>query len=226
MSNIKLISQAEKQIIDELNEKIDYLQSFFDFFLLNSTNFSKSLQNEINLFAPLIKRNEEVFTTSFKDKLIFTGENSSSYNSFDEKKLDMLIKVLSKINLELKYNKEKNEKRIQAEEINYNKEKMNNIMEEVSKAFEKNEKKYMTQEKTDNDDNITVNTVNELIEQIESLKKEIEEIHKENEELDKEKKYYEDKLKNFCNLPTDMNQIKKMIEVKKAEFELLLKTKK
>ena len=84
----------------------------------------------------------------------------------------------------------------------------------------------MTQEKTDNDDNITVNTVNELIEQIESLKKEIEEIHKENEELDKEKKYYEDKLKNFCNLPTDMNQIKKMIEVKKAEFELLLKTKK
>ena len=38
----------------------------------------------------------------------------------------MLIKVLSKINLELKYNKEKNEKRIQAEEINYNKEKMNN----------------------------------------------------------------------------------------------------
>lgn len=226
MSNIKLISQAEKQIIDELNEKIDYLQSFFDFFLLNSTNFSKSLQNEINLFAPLIKLNEEVFTASFKDKLIFTGENSSSYNSFDEKKLDMLIKVLSKINLELKYNKEKNEKRIQAEEINYNKEKMNNIMEEVSKAFEKNEKKYMTQEKTDNDDNITVNTVNELIEQIESLKKEIEEIHKENEELDKEKKYYEDKLKNFCNLPTDMNQIKKMIEVKKAEFELLLKTKK
>ena len=226
MSNIKLISQAEKQIIDELNEKIDYLQSFFDFFLLNSTNFSKSLQNEINLFAPLIKRNEEVFTASFEDKLIFTGENSSSYNSFDEKKLDMLIKVLSKINLELKYNKEKNEKRIQAEEINYNKEKMNNIMEEVSKAFEKNEKKYMTQEKTDNDDNITVNTVNELIEQIESLKKEIEEIHKENEELDKEKKYYEDKLKNFCNLPTDMNQIKKMIEVKKAEFELLLKTKK
>ena len=226
MSNIKLISQAEKQIIDELNEKIDYLQSFFDFFLLNSTNFSKSLQNEINLFAPLRKRNEEVFTASFKDKLIFTGENSSSYNSFDEKKLDMLIKVLSKINLELKYNKEKNEKRIQAEEINYNKEKMHNIMEEVSKAFEKNEKKYMTQEKTDNDDNITVNTVNELIEQIESLKKEIEEIHKENEELDKEKKYYEDKLKNFCNLPTDMNQIKKMIEVKKAEFELLLKTKK
>ena len=226
MSNIKLISQAEKQIIDELNEKIDYLQSFFDFFLLNSTNFSKSLQNEINLFAPLIKRNEEVFTASFKDKLIFTGENSSSYNSFDEKKLDMLIKVLSKINLELKYNKEKNEKRIQAEEINYNKEKMHNIMEEVSKAFETNEKKYMTQEKTDNDDNITVNTVNELIEQIESLKKEIEEIHKENEELDKEKKDYEDKLKNFCNLATDMNQIKKMIEVKKAEFELLLKTKK
>ena len=66
MSNIKLISQAEKQIIDELNEKIDYLQSFFDFFLLNSTNFSKSLQNEINLFAPLIKRNEEVFTASLK----------------------------------------------------------------------------------------------------------------------------------------------------------------
>lgn len=221
---MKYISQADKQIIDELNEKIDYLQSFFDYFKLNSTNFSKSLQNDINLFASLIKRNEEVFTASIKDKLIFTGEDST--NSFDDKRLDLLMKILKKMNLELKYQKEKNEKRIQAEEINYNKEKMNNIIEEVSKTFENNEMKYMKIEKTDNDDNISVDKVNELIETIESLKKEIEIIHKENEELDKEKKYYQDKLKNFCNLPTDMNQIKKMIEVKKAEYEVLLKTKK
>ena len=101
MSHIKYISQADKQIIDELNEKIDYLQSFFDYFKLNSTNFSKSLQNDINLFASLIKRNEEVFTASIKDKLIFTGEDST--NSFDDKRLDLLMKILKKMNLELKY---------------------------------------------------------------------------------------------------------------------------
>ena len=43
------------KIMNDLNEQCKYLEEFFKYFMIHYTNFSKSLQNEIQLFVPKIK---------------------------------------------------------------------------------------------------------------------------------------------------------------------------
>ncbi|MCQ2820896.1 MAG: hypothetical protein MJ252_26865 [archaeon] len=53
-------------------------------------------------------------------------------------------------------------------------------------------------------------------------KKEINQQYLENEELRKEKQSLENKLKNFYNLPPDVNQIKILLEIKREEYKNLV----
>ena len=58
-----------------IDERIEYLNKFFNYFHLNNENFSKSLQNDIQVITPILKYNEELLTTSEKEKMIFLSEN-------------------------------------------------------------------------------------------------------------------------------------------------------
>ncbi len=51
-----------------IDDKIDYLNKFFNYFHINDENFSKSLQNDIQIITPILKYNEELLTTSEKEK--------------------------------------------------------------------------------------------------------------------------------------------------------------
>ena len=66
-----------------IDDKIDYLNKFFNYFHINDENFSKSLQNDIQIITPILKYNEELLTTSEKEKMIFFSE---SLNEEKEKK--------------------------------------------------------------------------------------------------------------------------------------------
>ena len=74
-------------------------------------------------------------------------------------------------------------------------------------------------------DNIQYEKLVEMINKIEAFKQEIETIYAENEELEKEKKDLKAKLKMYYNLPIDINQMQQLIDIKKEEYQILLKTK-
>ena len=42
-----------------IDEKIDYLNNFLNYFHINCENISKSLQNDIKIITTIIKYNEE-----------------------------------------------------------------------------------------------------------------------------------------------------------------------
>lgn len=213
------------QIISELTEKISFLQSYFEYFQLNEANFSKALQNSLNLLAPLLKYKEKYLTATTKNKLIFVGDDEINLDN-NQMKLDTLINILKKMNLELKYQKEKMKQQIEAEELKYNKDKFEPNIDFIQKEFSNNEKIYMQYKGLDEfNDNIQYEKLVEMINKIEAFKQEIEAIYAENEELEKEKKDLESKLKMYCNLPIDINQMQQLIDIKKEEYQILLKIK-
>ena len=141
-------------------------------------------------------------------------------------KLDTLINILKKMNLELKYQKEKMKQQIEAEELKYNKDKFEPNIDFIQKEFSNNEKTYMQYKGLDEfNDNIQYEKLVEMINKIEAFKQEIETIYAENEELEKEKKDLKAKLKMYYNLPIDINQMQQLIDIKKEEYQILLKTK-
>lgn len=222
-SDLKMSSNS--QINSELTEKISFLQSFFEYFQLNEANFSKALQNSLNLLAPLLKYKEKYLTATTKNKLIFVGNDEENLDN-NQMKLDTLINILKKMNLELKYQKEKIKQQIEAESLKYNKDKFAPNIENIKKDFLNNEKIYMQYKGLDEfNDNIHYEKISEMITKIESFKDEIESINAENEVLEKEKQDLEAKLKMYCNLPIDISQMQQLIDIKKEEYQILLKTK-
>lgn len=216
----------EKQIINVLDEKINYFQNFFDYFNLNVENFSKSLQNDLNLITPLIKSNEHIFTSSLKQKLIFdSNDDKKDKEEKNQRYLNIMILMLKKLNLELKTRNEKFLIKEEADSIKFKKETNDPVFDKTVEDFRKIEKAYMTNYTT-NQTNFDRSQVEKLLNDIGAQKKEIEEIYAKNEEIKQQKKEMEDRLKYYCDLPHDINQIKQLIEIKEEEFKALKAKKK
>ncbi len=205
-----------------IDEKIDYLNNFFNYFHINCENFSKSLQNDIQVITPILKYNEELLTSSEKEKMIFFSE---SLNEEKEKKneisnintLDNLIKILKHINLELRVQKDKLNVSYEAQKINFEKEQVNTSFNNTINNFEKlNIKIPFSNIPQTNDILSTLNNIHQIKEEIKIEKQKRDEINK---ELQEEKV----KLKNFYNLPCDINQIRNLVEIKREEYNNMKK---
>ena len=205
-----------------IDEKIDYLNNFFNYFHINCENFSKSLQNDIQVITPILKYNEELLTSSEKEKMIFFSE---SLNEEKEKKneisnintLDNLIKILKHINLELRVQKDKLNVSYEAQKINFEKEQINTSFNNTINNFEKlNIKIPFSNIPQTNDILSTLNNIHQIKEEIKIEKQKRDEINK---RLQEEKV----KFKNFYNLPCDINQIRNLVEIKREEYNNMKK---
>ncbi len=207
-----------------IDERIEYLNKFFNYFHLNNENFSKSLQNDIQVITPILKYNEELLTTSEKEKMIFLSENLKEEKEKKEEisninTLDNLIKILKQINLELKVQNEKLNLSYEAQKINFEKEQENIPFNNTINNFEKlNIKIPFSNVPQINEILTTLNKIHQIKEEIKIEKEKRDEINK---ELREEKTKY----KNFYNLPCDINQVRNLVEIKREEYNNLNKNK-
>ena len=122
---------------EKIVQKNYELNSFFNYFYLNKENFSKNIQLQLELLKPLLKFDKELLSSIEKDKLIFVqSENinkiikSSQNENFDKskidlvniKKLDLLLTIIKRFNMDLKYNKDKIITNFTSNEIEFEKE--------------------------------------------------------------------------------------------------------
>ena len=222
-----------------LDKKIFYLNSFFNYFYLNKENFSKSIQLQLKLLKPLLKFDKDFLSSLDKEKLIFIQSedvNNIIKNNIEEnknnikvmKKLELLYSIVKRFNMDLKYNKEKMHNNYKSNEIEFEKKIKDINYDILLKTYE--EKfgsliKNLINDKNTNNDKIIndelVSNKNEVIQH----KKEIEEIAQKNKELDLILYDLKKKFGNFKDLPTEIDQMKKLVEIKKEEYKSLLTDK-
>ena len=225
-----------------IKQKIKYLNSFFNYFYINQENFSKNIQLQLNLIKPLLKLSKEYLSSFEKEKLIFVQSQNlnkilkNTKEHYEEnkielinlKKLDLLLTIAKRFNMDLKYNKDKIVNNFRSNEIDFEKqlkdinfdillktyqEKFGEINEKISvKQMNPN---FISEEDLINNKNI-----------INNKKIEIDEIAKKNQNLDLVLYDLKRKLNNFKDLPTEVEQMKKLIEIKKEEYKALLMDKK
>ena len=225
-----------------IKQKIQYLNSFFNYFYINQENFSKNIQLQLNLIKPLLKLSKEYLSSFEKEKLIFVQSQNlnkilkNTKEHYEEnkielinlKKLDLLLTIAKRFNMDLKYNKDKIVNNFRSNEIDFEKqlkdinfdillktyqEKFGEINEKISvKQMNPN---FISEEDLINNKNI-----------INNKKIEIDEIAKKNQNLDLVLYDLKRKLNNFKDLPTEVEQMKKLIEIKKEEYKALLIDKK
>jgi len=224
-----------------LDKKILELNSFFNYFYLNKENFSKNIQLQLNLLKPLIKFEKNFFSTIEKDKLIFIQSeninnimrqnNEGDKNELKEmKKLDLLYSIVKRFNMDLKYNKEKMHNNYKSNELEFEKafkdinydillktyeEKFGNISKNIFNLGKNEKNNYIS-------NNDLFKNKGEIIKQ----KKEIEEIAQKNKEIDLVLYDLKKKLNNYKDLPTEINQMRNLVEIKKEEYKSLLMDKK
>ena len=219
-----------------LDKKIFYLNSFFNYFYLNKENFSKSIQLQLKLLKPLLKFDKDFLSSLDKEKLIFIQSedvNNIIKNNIEEnknnikvmKKLELLYSIVKRFNMDLKYNKEKMHNNYKSNEIEFEKKIKDINYDILLKTYEEkfgNLIKNLINDKNTNNDKIIndelVSNKNEVIQH----KKEIEEIAQKNKELDLILYDLKKKFGNFKDLPTEMDQMKKLVEIKKEEYKSLL----
>ena len=222
-----------------LDSKIFYLNSFFNYFYLNKENFSKNIQLQLNLLKPLLKFDKELLSSIERDKLIFIQsenineiirkqENNdiNKMETINIKKLDLLLSIAKKFNLDLKYNKDKIMTSFKSNEIEFEKELKDINFDMLLKTYDEKFGK-INEKGLFNNSNINPNfiTNEDLIKNkniIDEHKKEIEEINKKNKELDLVLYDLKKQLNNFKDLPTEVNQMKNLVEIKKEEYKALL----
>ena len=219
-----------------LDKKIFYLNSFFNYFYLNKENFSKSIQLQLKLLKPLLKFDKDFLSSLDKEKLIFIQSedvNNIIKNNIEEnknnikvmKKLELLYSIVKRFNMDLKYNKEKMHNNYKSNEIEFEKKIKDINYDILLKTYEEkfgNLIKNLINDKNTNNDKIKndelVSNKNEVIQH----KKEIEEIAQKNKELDLILYDLKKKFGNFKDLPTEIDQMKKLVEIKKEEYKSLL----
>ena len=219
-----------------LDKKIFYLNSFFNYFYLNKENFSKSIQLQLKLLKPLLKFDKDFLSSLDKEKLIFIQSeevNNIIKNNIEEnknnikvmKKLELLYSIVKRFNMDLKYNKEKMHNNYKSNEIEFEKKIKDINYDILLKTYEEkfgNLINNLINDKNTNNDKIKndelVSNKNEVIQH----KKEIEEIAQKNKELDLILYDLKKKFGNFKDLPTEIDQMKKLVEIKKEEYKSLL----
>ena len=224
-----------------LDKKISDLNSFFNYFYLNKENFSKNIQLQLNLLKPLIKFEKDFLSTIEKDKLIFIQSeninnimrqnNEENKNELKEmKKLDLLYSIVKRFNMDLKYNKEKMHNNYKSNEIDFEKKFKDINYDILLKTYEEKfgsiSKNIFDTNGSEKNNCISNSDIfknqNEIIQQ----KKEIEEIAQKNKEIDLVLYDLKKKLNNYKDLPTEINQMRNLVEIKKEEYKSLLIDKK
>ena len=222
-----------------LDKKIFNLNSFFNYFYLNQENFSKNIQLQLNLLKPLLKFDKKYLSSIESDKLIFVqGENLNNEISNKEeqkndiinlKKLESLNAIVKRFNMDLKYNKEKMKNNYKSNEIDFEKKVKDINYDLLLKTYDEKFGKIIKSISDKNNkgcDNISNDDLNRNKNEIINHKKEIEEIAQKNKDLDLILYDLKKKLNNYKNLPTDLNQMKNLVEIKKEEYKSLLIDKK
>ena len=223
-----------------LDRKIFNLNSFFNYFYLNKENFSKSIQLQLNLLKPLIKFEKDFLTSVERDKLIFVqseninnimkNKEEENKNKIKEiKKLDLLYSIVKKFNMDLKYNKEKIHNSFQSNEIEFDKKIKEINFDILLKTYEEKYGNIFKNENNinkNNNNNISNEKLLKNKDDIIKHKKEIEEIAQKNKDIDLILFDLKKKLNNYKDLPTEINQMKNIIEIKKEEYKSLLIDKK
>ena len=219
-----------------LDKKILYLNSFFNYFYLNKENFSKNIQLQLNLLKPLLKFEKDNLSTVEKDKLIFVksenidniikNNDQADKNCLkDMKKLDLLYSIVKRFNMDLKYNKEKMLNNYKSNDIDFEK-KIKDINYDM--LLKKYEEQFGDVIKNTKNIDVNYSTNEQLIKnknQILIYKKEIEEISRKNKDIDLKLYELKKKLNNYKDLPTEINQMKNFVEIKKEEYKSLLMDK-
>ena len=225
-----------------IKQKIKYLNSFFNYFYINQENFSKNIQLQLNLIKPLLKLSKEYLSSFEKEKLIFVQSQNlnkilkNTKEHYEEnkielinlKKLDLLLTIAKRFNMDLKYNKDKIVNNFRSNEIDFEKQLKDINFDILLKTYQEkfgeiNEKisvKQMNQIFISEEDLINNKNI------INNKKIEIDEIAKKNQNLDLVLYDLKRKLNNFKDLPTEVEQMKKLIEIKKEEYKALLIDKK
>ena len=228
----------------KIEEKIKQINSFFNYFYLSKENFSKNIQLQLNLLKPLLKLDKDLLSSIEKDKLIFIqnenlnkiiksrikeNNNKEDIDLINIKKLDLLLSIIKRLNMDLKYNKEKLTTNIKSNEIEFEKELKDNNYDLLMKAYD--EKFGKINDKLNKGNNSDMNFIynddlnKNKIDIIES-KKEINDIAKKNKELDLILYDLKKQLNNYKDLPTEIEQMKNLVEIKKEEYNALLIDKK
>ena len=224
-----------------LDKKISDLNSFFNYFYLNKENFSKNIQLQLNLLKPLIKFEKDFLSSLERDKLIFVQSeninnimrqnNEEDKNKLKEmKKLDLLYSIVKRFNMDLKYNKEKMHNNYKSNEIDFEKQFKDINYDILLKAYEENfgsiSKNIINSNKNENTNYISNNDIFKNKNEIIAHKKEIEEIAQKNKEIDLILYDLKKKLNNYKDLPTEIKQMRNLVEIKKEEYKSLLMDKK
>ena len=220
-----------------LDLKIYYLNSFFNFFYLNKENFSKSIQLQLNLLKPLLKFDTNLLSSIEKEKLIFVqSENVNNVikNNNEENKnflryiknLDLLYSIVKRFNMDLKYNKEKMINNYKSNEIEFEK-KLNDInFDNLLKKFEEQFGNIIKNNKYSDNNFIKSQELIKNKNDILHHKNEILDISKKNEEINLKLYDLKKKLDNYKDLPSEINQMKNLVAIKKEEYKTLLIGKK
>ena len=220
-----------------LDLKIYNLNSFFNFFYLNKENFSKNIQLQLKLLKPLLKFDKSLLSSIEKEKLIFVQsenisnairknneESKSSLNYM--KKLELLYSIVKKFNMDLKYNKEKMINNYKSNEIDFEKKLKDINYDLLLKKFEEQFENVIKSDKYSDNNYIQYKDLIKNKSDILQHKKEILDISQKNKEIDMKLYDLKKKLNNFKDLPTEINQMKNLVEIKKEEYKSLLICKK
>ena len=220
-----------------LDLKIYNLNSFFNFFYLNKENFSKNIQLQLKLLKPLLKFDKSLLSSIEKEKLIFVqsenisnairknNEESKSFLNY-MKKLELIYSIVKKFNMDLKYNKEKMINNYKSNEIDFEKKLKDINYDLLLKKFEEQFENVIKSDKYSDNNYIQYKDLIKNKSDILQHKKEILDISQKNKEIDMKLYDLKKKLNNFKDLPTEINQMKNLVEIKKEEYKSLLICKK
>jgi hypothetical protein len=239
--------QSKELILNTLINDTDKNKKYLEFFGLGEENFSKSLRSQLDKFVKEIKNNQDLFTFLEKENLIFVNSKFSDDENIDSsicklelKKLESIRHLIKNLNLKLKIEKEKlntaninRRNKLITGETNKNSPSNNETFNKLNLDFVVNKLQALV-DKNSKNKNYNKNNFDELsqgnnldsviidsessLNKISDLKNKILTLNEKNKILKNQKIDYENKIKKFCNLPSDINKIKEMINLKKEEY--------
>ena len=206
---------------ETIKNKIEYFDNFFSYFKINEENFSKNVQTLIKILKPKLKYSENELTVLEKEKLIFflNKKNDLSLNIKKNyyKDFNFLIDLLKNLNLNLQLEKDNLNKTYENEKINLKKQYNPTINIDSLEYIQNN----------NNNNNVySSDEIIFLINKVRDEKMKIEELYKKKLELEQDIFELEKIKNNYNNLPADLEQIKKLVLIKKEEYQNLKQNKK
>ena len=204
---------------ETIKNKIEYFDNFFSYFKINEENFSKNVQTLIKILKPKLKYSENELTVLEKEKLIFflNKKNDLSLNIKKNyyKDFNFLIDLLKNLNLNLQLEKDNLNKTYENEKINLKKQYNPTINIDSLEYIQNNNNNVFSSDEIIN-----------LINKVRDEKMKIEELYKKKLELEQDIFELEKIKNNYNNLPADLEQIKKLVLIKKEEYQNLKQNKK